>query len=111
MEFRNGVWRVLGSLAVSRGIGDQYLKQWVVAEPETKVVRLEPEHEFVLLASDGLWDKVSNQEAVDIARPSCLDIQKPRSLLRACKELVELSVSRGSSDDTSVMLIQLERFC
>ncbi|GFP79919.1 probable protein phosphatase 2c 25 [Phtheirospermum japonicum] len=63
VETRNGIPRVLGSLAVSRGIGDQYLKQWVTAEPETKILKLEPEHEFLLLASDGLWDKVSNQEA------------------------------------------------
>lgn len=59
MEQRNGVWRVLGSLAVSRSIGDRYLKQWITAEPETKVMRLEPEYEFLILASDGLWEKVS----------------------------------------------------
>ncbi|KAI3464097.1 hypothetical protein Pfo_020760 [Paulownia fortunei] len=110
VECRNGVWRLLGSLAVSRGIGDQYLKQWVTAEPETKVLRLEPEHEFLLLASDGLWDKVSNQEAVDITRPLCLNVDKPQPL-SACRKLVDLSVSRGSTDDISVMLIQLGRFC
>ncbi|KAG8388587.1 hypothetical protein BUALT_Bualt02G0141000 [Buddleja alternifolia] len=109
VECRNGVWRVLGSLAVSRGIGDQYLKQWVTAEPETKVLRLEAEHEFLLLASDGLWDKVDNQEAIDIARPFCINVDKPRPL-SACRKLVDLSVSRGSTDDTSVMLIQLRRF-
>ncbi|KAL8042000.1 hypothetical protein ABFX02_09G021700 [Erythranthe guttata] len=107
---RNGVWRVLGCLAVSRAIGDKYLKQWISAEPETKVLKLEPEFEFLLLASDGLWDKVSNQEAVDIARGFCKGIEKPQPLL-ACRKLVELSVSRGASDDISVMLIQLEKFC
>lgn len=54
-----GVWRIQGSLAVSRGLGDQHLKNWVVAEPETKVIRLRPECEFLILASDGLWDKVN----------------------------------------------------
>lgn len=55
----NGVWRVHGSLAVSRAIGDRHLKQWVVAEPETKVFKIRPECEFLILASDGLWDTVS----------------------------------------------------
>lgn len=55
---RAGVWRIQGSLAVSRGIGDQHLKQWVTAEPETKIVAIEPDFEFLILASDGLWDKV-----------------------------------------------------
>lgn len=54
-----GVWRIQGSLAVSRGLGDQHLKNWVVAEPETKVIRIQPECEFLILASDGLWDKVN----------------------------------------------------
>ncbi|KAE9460999.1 hypothetical protein C3L33_07103, partial [Rhododendron williamsianum] len=105
----HGVWRIQGSLAVSRGIGDRHLKQWVTAEPETKILKIEPNFEFLILASDGLWDKVSNQEAVDIARPLCVGIQKPE-LLSACKKLATLSISRGSTDDISVMLIQLGRF-
>lgn len=55
---RAGVWRINGSLAVSRGIGDEHLKQWVTAEPETKILAIEPDFEFLILASDGLWDKV-----------------------------------------------------
>ncbi|KAH7862497.1 hypothetical protein Vadar_005704 [Vaccinium darrowii] len=103
-----GVWRI-GSLAVSRGIGDRTLKQWVTAEPETRILRLESDLEFLILASDGLWDKVSNQEAVDIARPLCIGIKNPE-LLAACKDLTALSISRGSTDDISVMLIHLGHF-
>ncbi|KAG2327558.1 hypothetical protein Bca4012_036564 [Brassica carinata] len=105
----HGVWRIQGSLAVSRGIGDAHLKKWVIAEPETKVLRIDQDHEFLILASDGLWDKVSNQEAVDIARPFCGGTEM-KPLLLACKKLVDLSASRGSSDDISVMLIPLRQF-
>lgn len=58
MDCCNGVWRIHGSLAVSRAIGDGYLKQWVVGEPETRILSLNHELEFLILASDGLWDKV-----------------------------------------------------
>ncbi|XP_076915256.1 putative protein phosphatase 2C 25 [Bidens hawaiensis] len=102
-----GVSRVLGTLAVSRGIGDRSLKQWITAEPETKIFKIVPEFEFLIMASDGLWEKVSNQEAVDLARP----LMHKLDAISACKKLVELSVSRGSLDDTSVMIIQLDRFC
>ncbi|GAB4859931.1 hypothetical protein Ancab_011410 [Ancistrocladus abbreviatus] len=105
----HGIWRIQGSLAVSRGIGDRHLKQWVIAEPETKVHRLKPDSEFLILASDGLWEKVTNQEAVDIARPLCIGTSKPEPLA-ACKKLIEISASRGSTDDISVMLIPLERY-
>nr|GMD57651.1 phosphatase 2C 53 [Ipomoea batatas] len=104
-----GVWRIQGSLAVSRGIGDAQLKKWVIAEPETKTVFTEPDFEFLILASDGVWDKVSNQEAVDTVRPLCIGVDKPHPL-SACKELVNLALTRGSFDDISVMVIQLSHF-
>ncbi|KAJ0084549.1 hypothetical protein Patl1_31073 [Pistacia atlantica] len=109
VDLCHGLWRVQGSLAVSRGIGDRHLKQWIIAEPETTIIRIKPEYEFLILASDGLWDKVSNQEAVDIARRFCRGIDVPAPML-ACKKLVDLSVSRGSVDDISVMLIPLNRY-
>ncbi|BAT88328.1 hypothetical protein LR48_Vigan09g126800 [Vigna angularis] len=104
-----GVWRIQGSLAVSRGIGDRNLKQWVIAEPETKVLKIEPLHDLLILASDGLWEKVSNQEAVDIAGPFCVGNNRQQPL-QACKKLVDLSVSRGSVDDISVMIIKLQNY-
>ncbi|KAM6582475.1 hypothetical protein CsatB_009477 [Cannabis sativa] len=105
----NGVWRIQGSLAVSRGIGDRHLKEWVIAEPETKVLEIKPECEFLILGSDGLWDKITNQEAVDIVRPLCIGVDKPEPL-SACKKLVELSVKKGSIDDISVVVIPLGQF-
>lgn len=104
-----GVWRIQGSLAVSRGIGDSQLKRWVIAEPETKTLFTKPDFEFLILASDGVWDKVSNQEAVDTVRPLCIGDEKPNPL-SACKELVNLALTRGSFDDISVMVIHLSHF-
>ncbi|KAM0064138.1 putative protein-serine/threonine phosphatase [Helianthus debilis subsp. tardiflorus] len=109
VDCSRGVSRVLGSLAVSRGIGDRSLKQWITAEPETKMFKITPEFEFLIMASDGLWEKVSNQEAVDLARPFCASSDKSEAI-SACKKLVELSASRGSVDDTSVMIVQLGHF-
>ncbi|EKX31539.1 hypothetical protein GUITHDRAFT_83052 [Guillardia theta CCMP2712] len=57
-----GVARVGGILAVSRAIGDSPLKQFVPATPEYKVIRRDPSQKFIILATDGLWDVVSNQE-------------------------------------------------
>ncbi|KAL2927362.1 putative protein phosphatase 2C 2 [Bienertia sinuspersici] len=106
-----GVWRIQGSLAVSRAIGDQHLKQWVTAEPDTEILTIKPDFDFLILASDGLWNKVSNQEAVDVVQTffTTGNNSKPE-LKQASRKLVELSISRGSSDDTSVMVIQLGHF-
>ncbi|KAB2034320.1 hypothetical protein ERO13_D04G069000v2 [Gossypium hirsutum] len=51
VDFCHGVWRIQDSLAVSRAIGNKHLKQWVIAEPETKSLKIQPECEFLILAS------------------------------------------------------------
>ncbi|KAF2568480.1 hypothetical protein F2Q68_00028186 [Brassica cretica] len=94
---------------VSRAIGDEYLKKWVIAEPETRTLKIKPELEFLILASDGLWDNVTNQEAVDVIRPYCIGVENPKTL-PACKKLAELSSRKGSLDDISVIIIQLKQF-
>ncbi|XP_016445316.2 putative protein phosphatase 2C 38 [Nicotiana tabacum] len=84
---KHKVWRVKGLIQVSRSIGDAYLKKSefnqapllarfrlpepfskpiLSAEPSISVHRLSSKDQFVIFASDGLWDHLSNQEAVDI---------------------------------------------
>ncbi|CAN6320539.1 unnamed protein product [Urochloa humidicola] len=64
--------RVFGMLAMSRAIGDSYLKPFVISDPEVRVVeRKDGEDEFLILASDGLWDVVSNEVACKVVR-ACL---------------------------------------
>lgn len=58
VELHRGAWRVHGILSVSRSIGDAHLKDWVLAEPDTKILHLNSDMEFLVLASDGLWDEV-----------------------------------------------------
>lgn len=99
----NGVWRVQGSLSVSRAIGDVYLKEWVISEPETNKLRLTSDCDFLVMASDGLWDKVTNQEAVDV-------VLRYKNSVESCKKLVDISSSRGCKDDITVMVINLKKF-
>ena len=58
MHCQNGIWRAQGLLAVSRAIGDLHLKEWIISEPEIKKLHLTSDCQFLIMASDGLWDKV-----------------------------------------------------
>jgi len=72
------VCRVNGSLAVSRALGDFEYKnvegkgpceQLVSPEPEISVEARDPSHdEFMVLACDGVWDVMSNEDLVEFIR-------------------------------------------
>lgn len=68
-----GTWRVGGVLAVSRAFGDRPLKKFVIATPEVRQESVSSEDEFLILASDGVWDVVSNK-----VRPFVCPIIAPR---------------------------------
>lgn len=104
LHCRNGIWRVHGSLAVSRAIGDQHLKEWIISEPEIKRVPLTSDCQFLIMASDGLWDKVNEQEAVNVI------LKDNNNSVESCKKLVDMSFGRGNMDDITVMVINLQNF-
>uniref|UniRef100_A0A803L0V0 protein-serine/threonine phosphatase n=1 Tax=Chenopodium quinoa TaxID=63459 RepID=A0A803L0V0_CHEQI len=52
--------------------GDAHLKDWVVSQPHSTILDLTPDMDFLVLASDGLWEEVGNQEAIDIVQQSCM---------------------------------------
>ncbi|KAM0869595.1 hypothetical protein ACQ4PT_040576 [Festuca glaucescens] len=104
-----GVWRVQDSLAVSRAFGDADMRPWVTCEPEVTRLPITPDCAFLVLASDGLWIKVSNQEAVDAVARSSGGGNAGVSM-DSCKELVAMARSRGSRDDITAMVVDLKRF-
>ena len=104
----SGVWRVQDCLAVSRAFGDASMKAWVTSEPEVSRRRLTPDCGFLVVASDGLWNKVSCQEAVDVVVSAA--VAGTASSVGSCKELVTLARNRGSRDDITVMLVDLQQF-
>ncbi|KAI3735392.1 hypothetical protein L6452_14888 [Arctium lappa] len=95
-----GTWRVGGVLAMSRAFGNRMLKQFVVAEPEIQEQELDEEFELLVLASDGLWDVVPNEDAVSLA----LLEEEPES---AARKLIETAFSRGSADNITCIVVRL----
>ncbi|KAL8110381.1 hypothetical protein AgCh_026195 [Apium graveolens] len=60
-----GTWRVGGVLAVSRAFGDKLLKPYVVADPEIQEEEIEG-FDFLIIASDGLWNVFSNMVSISL---------------------------------------------
>ncbi|XP_027062307.2 probable protein phosphatase 2C 39 isoform X2 [Coffea arabica] len=100
-NFPGDVARVDGQLAVARAFGDKSLKQHLSSEPDVSVEIIDDDTEFVILASDGIWKVMSNQEAVDCVK----DKKEARA---AAKHLNEEAVARKSSDDISCIVIKFK---
>lgn len=125
--FVNGA-RVEGILAMSRAIGDKYLKPIVSSEPEITFTKRQPEDECLILASDGLWDVLSSDLACEVAH-ECLKggnnsvfnagrsnqkdegteaLYPSRSVLAAAL-LTRLALGRKSLDNISVIVVDLQK--
>ncbi|XP_019190363.1 PREDICTED: probable protein phosphatase 2C 11 [Ipomoea nil] len=95
-----GTWRVGGVLAVSRAFGDKLLKPYVVAEPEIKEEEIEGV-DFIIIASDGLWNVLSNKEAVAI-------VDEIKDAEAASRKLIEEAFGRGSTDNITCVVVRFE---
>ncbi|KAL6176935.1 hypothetical protein ACLB2K_053567 [Fragaria x ananassa] len=91
--------RVNGQLAVSRAFGDKSLKSHLRSDPDIQDTYIDTNTDVLILASDGLWKVMGNQEAVDIAR-------KNKDPMKAAKELTAEALKRDSKDDISCVVVR-----
>ncbi|XP_038903577.1 probable protein phosphatase 2C 76 isoform X2 [Benincasa hispida] len=94
-----GTWRVGGVLAMSRAFGNKMLKQFVVADPDIQDLEVDKDIELLVLASDGLWDVVRNEDAVSVAGKE----DEPEA---AARKLTEAAFTRGSADNITCIVVK-----
>lgn len=120
-----GVLRVNGNLAVSRSLGDTKLSPYLSRVPHVFALTKNEAKErcgqhsnlpeldivdtpcFIVLASDGLWDVMSNQEAVDMV-VQVIRANKGNSAYQEAAELLtQESYVRGSLDNIGVCVVAI----
>lgn len=105
--------RVMGVLAMSRAIGDHGLRPYVIPEPEITVLTRCDDDDFLLLASDGLWDVMANQEATNLAircmhRAWEKGASRKAAVRIAASVLTKAAIDRGSKDNVTVVIVDLK---
>ncbi|XP_059350241.1 LOW QUALITY PROTEIN: signal recognition particle subunit SRP54-like [Daphnia carinata] len=107
------IHRVNGSLAVSRALGDFEYKsvegrgpteQLVSPEPEIYVETRKPDDEdqFLVLACDGIWDVMTNEDLCHFIR---YQLTITDDLSKVCAAVVDHCLFKGSRDNMSIVLI------
>ena len=122
-----GLMRVNGKLAVSRSLGDKFLADVLSHEPDVVVMSREEVDLLcgrqegssfpciLVLASDGLWDVMSNQEAIDmifelLRKESSRtgDWRETAVMQMAAEALTQEAYVRGSTDNIGVCVVALD---
>lgn len=106
------IQRVNGSLAVSRALGDYEYKQVEnrgpceqLVSPEPEVYSRERQHskdEFIVLACDGIWDVMSNDELKDYIYGR---LKVTDDLVKISNDILDMCLSKGSRDNMSLIIV------
>lgn len=103
--------RINGSLAVSRALGDFSYKgaenrtpcqQMVSPKPEVCVVERSTADEFLVLACDGVWDTITNEELCAFIHNR---LQVCTDLRDVCTQVIDLCLYKGSLDNISIIVL------
>ncbi|XP_056165003.1 probable protein phosphatase 2C 64 isoform X2 [Syzygium oleosum] len=139
---KHNVWRVKGLIQISRSFGDVYLKKAefnreplyakfrlrepfrrpiLSAEPSISVHQLQSHDRFIIFASDGLWEHIGNQEAVDIVqnhprngisrrlvKAALQEAAKKREMRYSDLKKIDRGVRRHFHDDITVIVVFLD---
>merc|ERR1712168_660224 len=101
--------RVQGVLEVSRAFGDARFKKYVTCTPDITKCTLTENDRYIIMACDGLWKGFSIHEAVSyidaILNDSTADEEQRYD--KACSSVASGAIRRGSSDNVTVVLIQI----
>ena len=106
-----------GGIALSRGLGDINLKlpskgvvpsdKLIICDPEIIQTKITPKDEFIIIGSDGFWDAVSSQEAVEMTMELILhgdenDFAQPQAV---ANYLTDYACQFGTGDNVTVILV------
>lgn len=106
--------RVDGDLAVSRALGDFQYKtrpdlpaeeQKVTPNPDLTIHERTAADDVLILGCDGVWDVMSSQDCVELAREIFAGGESNMQLVS--EEIVDMSLNKGSRDNISAIVVQL----
>lgn len=98
-----GVARVNRVLAVSRAFGNRTLRTVIRPDAELTQRDLVEGDDFLVMASDGLWDVLKNKDVSDVCYSPYLQ-RKPQVI---ADELVQMALARGSMDNVTCIVVNL----
>lgn len=103
--YDDGVDFRVDGLSLSRSFGDT-TSRYTPPIPDLFKHKINKDDKFMILACDGLWDKVETQPAVNFVLHYCYDINGKRKKIdfNIANKLAQYSINQGSGDNVSVII-------
>ncbi|KDP26876.1 hypothetical protein JCGZ_18034 [Jatropha curcas] len=96
-------------LAMARAFGDFCLKDFgLISVPDISCRRLTENDEFIVLATDGVWDVLSNKEVVDIVASAPTRSSAARALVESAVRAWRYKYPTSKVDDCAVVCLFLD---
>ncbi|CAE6961336.1 unnamed protein product [Symbiodinium sp. CCMP2592] len=104
------VWDKTGrcGLCVTRSLGDLSMHPFVIAEPEVSERMLSSKDKVLILGSDGVWDRLNSQEAVDIAARHTDPNAAAREIASIARQRWHAETQGQLSDDITAVVMHLD---
>jgi serine/threonine protein phosphatase PrpC len=104
------VWDKTGQcgLCMTRSMGDLAMRPFITAQPEVAERQLGPRDKLLILGSDGVWDHVGSQEAVDIAAGHRDPTAAAREITRVARQRWHAETQGQLSDDITAVVMLLD---
>ncbi|KAF9670403.1 hypothetical protein SADUNF_Sadunf13G0064600 [Salix dunnii] len=96
-------------LAMARAFGDFCLKDFgLISVPDISYRQLTEKDEFIVLATDGIWDVLSNKEVVDIVASVSSRSSAAKALVESAVRAWRCKYPTSKIDDCAVVCLFLE---
>jgi len=94
--------RVNGQIIITRSLGDHLMKEFIIGDPFLNYQKLNEKDTWLIVACDGLWDVVEDQQAVDFVLEN-----KHLNPVEVSKKLLIKALQDGTTDNLSIVVVKL----
>lgn len=117
VKYQDHAWRINSVLAVSRGFGDFRFKEYefepdpkkymVSAYPDINIFTRDGQNkeQFLLLCCDGIWDKMSNEEAGVFVKNAIEWKYQGEDISKVTERLLDKCLDKGSTDNMTAVVV------
>ncbi len=103
ITFDGDDWRIK-DLSLSRAFGDLDATPYVTHLPQIYKYKISNNDKFIILACDGLWDVMSNQEVVNFVLEYKSKIDPLKDKINIAEKLAQFAINSGSSDNITIII-------